>query len=165
MARNPYTGACLQRCVYAEALVKAATKEANTSVLSTALLQSVIFQLDSAYVLHLREIAENYSHPQSLLINDTEPLSRFLAEQGIQSAEVTEIVALIDDNSSWLAQCLYAYREFQSGLGVPAKVSHGGIDLYQDGERQEKISPELVGRWQRAMLELLERHRALMHEY
>ena len=165
MVRNAYTGACLQRCVYAEALIKAASKEDHPSVLGTALLQSAIFQLDSAYVLHLRELAENYSHPEPSIINDAGKLGNFLAEQHIQSAEITEIVALLEDSLSWLARCLHAYWEFQTGLGAPAKVSHGGVDLYQEGDFQEKINPEVVRQWQRAMLELLERHRALMHEY
>jgi hypothetical protein len=165
MAGNSYTGACLQRCVYAEALIKAAVNADHTSVLKTALIQSAIFQLDGAYVLHLREIAENYGHPESSIISDVGALSRFLAERDIQSAEVAEILALIDDSPSWLAQCLHAYGNFQGGIGAPAKVSRGGIDLYQDEALQEKVSLEAVTRWLGAMLELLERHRALMHEY
>lgn len=151
--------------MYTEALIKAAVEEDDTSVLSTALLQSAIFHLDGAYVLHLCEIAENYSHPESSRISDVGALARFLAEQGILSAEVTEIVALIEDSSSWLAQCLHAFGQFQGRHGAPAKVSHGGIDLHQDDAFRAKVNLEEVRRWQGAMLELLERHRALMHEY
>ncbi len=164
MAHNPYTGACSQRCMYAEALVNAAIEE-PVSVLSAALLQSAIFQLDTAYVFHLREIAENYSHTEPSSIRNIKSLARFLAEQNIQSSEVAEIMALIEDRSSWLAQCLHTYSDLQTGVGTPAKVSHGGIDLFQEEDRQKKISLELVGHWQQAMLELLQRHRALMNEY
>jgi uncharacterized protein DUF6586 len=165
MTRNPYTGPCQQRCVSAGALVEAASAEKTSSALATALLQGAICQLHSAYLLHLREIAENYSLVNSASINTIQQLRDVLIGQNMAPVETGEIKLLAEDSSSWLSQCLSAYEMFQNGLLSQPGVSHGGIDLYQENESSVELNAENIKDWLSSMTELLERHRSLMYEY
>ena len=165
MTRNPYTGPCQQRCASAGALVHAAQAEKATSALATAMLQGAVCQLHSAYLLHLREIAENYSLSDPASICTIQQLTDALVGQNMVPVETSEISLLMDDSSSWLTLCLGAYEEFHGGPGSPAEVSHAGIDLYQENLPSAELNPQNIKAWLSAMIELLERHRALMYEY
>lgn len=165
MARNPYTALCQQRCVSAGALVKAALAEKTTSALATAMLQGAVCQLYSAYLLHLREIAANYSLVDVASISTNGQLTDALSGQNMVPVESGEINLLVDDDRSWLALCLRAYEAFESGSGLLPEVSHAGIDLVQENTPSAEINPQNIQVWLSAMTELLERHRALMHEY
>lgn len=164
LTANPYSGACQQRCVYAEALVDAALTEERT-LLKTAMLQGAVYQVYSAYIVHLREIAETYNCSDPPSIDNLTALVAAFAGQDVMPPEATELVNLHADKGSWLRQCLDSYEAFQGGQGEPLAISKAGIDLYQENVLQATSDQHLVKTWVDAMSELAVRHRALMHEY
>lgn len=167
MARNPYTGLCLQRYANAEALVTAiGAVTTASSVLAAAMLQGAVFQLYSAYLMHLRDIATACSCSAPADICSARQLLDVLHELDKVPAEASEMDALVEDRGSWLGRCVAVYGALLEGAepqGV--QVSHGGIDVHQENDVVLPITLREVRSWLDAMDELLERHSALMFEY
>lgn len=167
MARNPYTGLCLQRCANADALVTAiGAATASSSVLVAAMLQGAVFQLYSAYLMHLRDIAISYSCAAPADIWSARQLLDILRESDKVPAEASEMDALVEEHGSWLARCLAVYRALLEGVEPQSvQVSHGGIDVRQQHDVILPFTLQEVRVWVDSMNELLERHSALMFEY
>jgi len=156
----------LQRCLGAESLLLAAASEKVVSVRTTAMLQGAVFHLYAAYLLHLREIAANYAYTDAQEISTIQQLVDVLGKQDKVAAEGSEMARLIEDRNSWLAKCLTAYWQCLDGpVGQTVQISHAGIDLRQENLPESTPAIGDVETWLAAMLELFDRHRALMYEY
>ncbi len=167
MTQNAYTGPCQQRCVAADTLLNLALQEtAPARIMAT--LQGALCQLYSAYLLHLRELAENYSCAYASKISTIVGLVQELAARDVVPAESAEIEALVKDAKSWLSLCLSAYEQFLAGpTSLHSEPPVGGyreIELHQEGTRTT-LSVQSIQGWLDALNEMFERHRMLMQEY
>ena len=167
-----YSGECQQRCNNADLLLRILTaEEATAKPPMVALLEGAVFHLYTAYLMHLRDIADSYSCTTPDLVVSLSELIERLAVQGMEPAESLEIKTLLSDKSSWLSCCLSAYdRCLGSRLLAETKsqdmqVSNAGIDLHQDHGDLQALTVADVTSWHTAMLELSTRHRTLMSEY
>jgi len=167
-----FLGASRQCHGHAEVLLDAVDSREWNPELDRALIRSVLYHLDSALVMYLRALGENYAPGVGALINDPRDLNAQLVKAGVSSPEAVEVVRLSSDPNSWLYACLEACQDLSSPGFTRALVetsrgtSKGDIMVYQEHEkRREPPSAELLRMWLRALRELRDRHYALMAEY
>ena len=168
---NPFLPAVNQKLYFSDLLLQqigrnspAAGRQAEN--LQLALCQSILFQLEAAYRLYLREVATTYRHSAADTISSVEELVAAMASMGKSPSEAGELVNLEADKASWLAKMLYAHDrllevEPQDVVNTASPIAVVQID---QGEERHELSADLLEEWLGAFRDLIERHREHMVE-
>ena len=165
---NPYLSQVNQRRAYAglllEELVRAEQGGQNR-LLTQALCQSVLFQLQAAYHFYLREVGATYKCRDPEHIEDVEALVEALQSMGKHPAEAHELANLEQQSGSWLHDMLSAYHSLSAAPGEqPSQQSPIAVVQVSSERDPRDLDGETLSTWREGFEELLERHRQHMLE-
>lgn len=169
-----FFGASRQCRAHAEVLLRALDNQESSYELRRALLRSVLYHLDGAFVMYLRGLGESYAPGVGALIDIPRDLLAQLDKAGVNSPEAIEVVRLSNDPGSWLHSFREACRDLHNaGLPRPAAVFEKSdikdqiqIEVYQDhGKERQQPTPERLWAWLKGLRELFDRQSVLMAEY
>ena len=167
---NPWLSQVNQKLFFARLLLEQYGKtEDRYGHIELVLCQSAVYQLESAYRHHLREVADTYKYQSPENIHSVEQLAVALESIGKHPAEASEMQNLEQQGNSWLKQLLTAWQSFQQLPQQEAQAdSVSPIPIMQVAEASQKtltkLEIEQVRSWLAAMEELVDRHRELMVE-
>ncbi len=139
-------------------------------------LDQAVFQLWFACRYYIQELADY--HKLHLPVTGGFSLKAYLAEgenqfreQGLSSGELQELVGLIADTSSWLAELDNAFKMLaepmfeqsqpQSSQSSSDSLAISVVDISADNS----LNPRAVDCWIKAFQQVTERHRNGMQEY
>jgi len=132
--------------------------------------ESVLFHLASAYRAFLGEIAEVYRVAPERA-TDLDALDRMLAEQGLETPEVSELKQLAA-GEAWLAQLLAAYQACWTAedrehaqQGEHHSLSEIHVVQVNPDHAEDKEVIAQLDQWLIAFRELVERLRESMKEW
>lgn len=132
-----------------------------------ALFQSAVYQLESGYRHHLREVATTYQCRTPDTITHVEQLVAELEAVDKHPAEAMEMFNLEQQPESWLAQLLCVWASF-SNLPKSAVVADTAnpIPLMQVNQKPQlpMLNIAQIQTWLDLMQEMVDRHRELMVE-
>lgn len=160
-----------QKLAYCRALMKliqaepAAPKRADDRLRHQALLDAGAFHLLCAYRHYLRELAENYSVPDSSRIHTEQDLIQTLERLGKTPSEPRELQALSEDAESWLVALQGAYAAIWQPPAEDSVQRIEVIDLDAPQHASRQVSRESLESWYRAFNDLVERQRETSAEY
>lgn len=126
-------------------------------------LESALHALSTAYLCHLRAIADNYHCIDVAAINDIQLLTQALSAVDRPSPEAAEIQHLM--NEAWLGECLAAQRQLSLPEPVASYNGQADIILVDSQVAATALSSARIKLWMDAFSELTQRHRETMAEY
>ncbi len=170
---NSYFSVVNQKIFFCDILLDQGTskkdylEENNLHQLEIVLCQSALYQIESAYLNYLREIAVTYQYKLAESIFSVQDLDAGLRDINKEPSEVQEIKSLAESRSSWLFQLLAAFK--QLSLPPPLEVGKNytqSPSLLEVKQLDEGIclSYQLLAAWRQDFVEMIERHRELMYE-
>jgi len=175
MPVNPYLSMVNQKLFFSNMLLEQGTEKKTPAdmkssyQLQVALCQSALYQMESAYLNYLREIAHTYQCKEVELISSIEGLIAALDSIEKMPDEAQEIACLTKDPLSWLSRLLLAYQ----ALPLPP-VMRGSTDRHQESSSLLEVRQidesvcldyQLLLDWKKYFIEMVERHRELMYEF
>lgn len=175
MPINPYLSMVNQKLFFCNMLLEQGLEKKIPAdmkpayQLEIALCQSALYQMESAYLNYLREIAHTYQCKQIELISSIKGLIAALNSIEKMPDEANEIASLTEDPLSWLSRLLFAYK----ALPLPSAV-RGVTDRRQQSSSLLEVRQldesvcldyQLLQDWKKYFIEMVERHRELMCEF
>lgn len=165
---NTYLSAVNQRRYFASLLLEQLVSLEGSGcnpLLTQALCQSVLYQLQAAYRFYLREVATTYKCRAPEQIQTVEALIEALQAMGKHPAEASEMANLEQQAGSWLYELLSAYRTLSSVQQEQVSQQSQIAVVQVTAEREApELGCELLSSWRDAFDELIERHRQHMLE-
>ena len=150
-------------------LAELSRQENASHSLQRALEHSALHLLNSAYLCHLRAIADNYHCGDVAVIADDQALLAALVAIDKPAPEAAEIVVLI--NEGWLGQLLKAQQQLclpeppQIPMQAIPAASQSYIALRHDEREEQELNADQLQNWLLALEELVQRHSEMMLEY
>jgi len=150
-------------------LAELSRQENASQPLQRALEHSALHLLNSAYLCHLRAIADNYHCGDVAVIADDQVLLAALVAIDKPAPEAAEIAVLI--NEGWLGQLLKAHQQLclPESPRVPMQAipaaSQSDIALRDDRRGESMMNFDQLQNWFLALEELVQRHSEMMLEY
>jgi len=162
---NPFLAAVNQKRLFAALLLGEAAGAAD-SHLREALVQGALSHLGTALQLYFAEVAASYQCRDALQATSPGALERQLSAMGKTAAEVSEILALAEDDSSWLSRVVACQRALSAPPGTVSRRGREDIidtlSIAPDQDTQFNLAD--VERWLAAFTSMVERQRESMVE-
>ncbi|WP_226661922.1 DUF6586 family protein [Microbulbifer aggregans] len=171
---NPYTGSVASALRKSQLLLESAAEGAGAqapALAETALLEGALLHLWRAYRAFLAEQAHQLglggAEPES-----AQALMKLVEAGRKASAEVGELVGLMENPDSWLRSMDYAWRGLWR-LSSQASVARGGVPAVQSlipatelrDPAEDVLSARKITFWHRSLTELVDRQRAQGQEW
>ena len=170
---NPYVAIVNQKIslckiLLSEGILKNKLLEKKTDAqLELAFMQSVIYQLESAYINYLKEIAFAHKCKDIESIDSLKKLKVVLRSANKSMAESQEIELLLGEQQSWLSQLLREHKKISlPPLTISKKNNDHSISLLEVKQLDDTMCLSFtdIEFWVKSFTEILARNRQLMYE-
>lgn len=170
---NPYVAIVNQKIslckiLLSEGILKNKLLEKKTDVqVDLAFIQSAVYQLESAYISYLKEIAFAHKCKDIESIDSLQKLKVGLVASNKSTGEAQEIELLLGEQQSWLSQLLTEHKKLSlPPLTISKKNNDHSISLLEVKQLDDIMSLNFndVETWLNNLTEILVRNRQLMHE-
>ncbi|MBT3566920.1 MAG: hypothetical protein HN492_05520 [Porticoccus sp.] len=170
---NPYLSVVNQKILFCDILLdqgaskKDYLEENNSHQFEIVLCQSALYQIECAYLNYLREIAATYQYKLVESIFSVQDLDAGLRGINKEPSEIQEIKSLTESRSSWLFQLLVAFKQLSLPPSLEVGKSHTESSSLLEVKQLDDdiyLSYQLLAAWRQDFVEMIKRHRELMHE-
>jgi hypothetical protein len=170
---NPYVAIVNQKIslckiLLSEGILKNKLLEKKTDIqIDLAFTQSAVYQLESAYISYLKEIAFAHKCKDVESIDSLQKLKVGLVSSNKSAGEAQEIELLLGEQQSWLSQILREHKKLSSPpLTISKKNNDHSISLLEVKQLDDIMSLNFgdVETWLNNFTEILVRNRQLMYE-
>ena len=154
---NPFLAGVNQKRLFAALLLGEAAR-AEDSHLRQALVQGALNHLGTALQLYFAEVAASYQSRDALQATSPATLERQLSAMDKAAAEVVEILALDEDDLSWLSRVLACQRALTAPPAAVSRREQEGIISTFSIAPDQNTQPDLadVERWLAAFTSMVE---------